>query len=373
MALQPLVGRGLLVPQMSGGYWGPETYATTDTIIDLDADEEEFQFIGRVSIDGHGSKTFGTSGSAIGWLPGSPITFASGSQLRVGVKQASSISVTAGPAARATIGAAAFDVYKELIGGTDTISVGTWRVDSMASGTPFTVSNGDLLCVAFHLNTTTGSPNISVRCVRPITQASQTAHTLVIAGPTYTAQRIYSPVMLTFDDGTLGWLQFTYLVNESEAATAAFGQNFIAGNLINLPFPCKIDGVVVVVSTSTNAADFAIQVWSNPLGATPVLESSVAVDANNVSSTAARVYACPLPSPIEFARNTNYIVGIKQTTATGVTTIQTVVPSANSHLKPLGQPESTAYTSNNGATFSQVSSTTRYKIAARISHLDDGA
>ena len=56
------------------------------------------------------------------WLPGASTTFNAVSTLRVGIKQASSVSTSAGPPARATTGAAAFDVHKDLVGGTDTIT-----------------------------------------------------------------------------------------------------------------------------------------------------------------------------------------------------------------------------------------------------------
>src|SRR5512139_19407 len=74
----------------------------------VDADEEEVQSIGTVRLPaGSGSKTFGTSGSAVQWIPGSSITFAANAVLRVGAKKASTIDAANGPPARATAGAAA--------------------------------------------------------------------------------------------------------------------------------------------------------------------------------------------------------------------------------------------------------------------------
>src|SRR6185503_5735076 len=77
----------------------------------LDADEEETQFIGRVCLAGGAAstKTFGTSGSKVGWLlGGGSVQLVATATLRVGVKKAATIDLANGPPARATIGAAAF-------------------------------------------------------------------------------------------------------------------------------------------------------------------------------------------------------------------------------------------------------------------------
>src|SRR4030095_1310880 len=142
MAFVNLTGAGPWIPAMSTGLWGGTSINNllgNDSCL-LDADEEEVQFIGRVTIDGGGAKTFGTSGSQISWLPGASITFAANSTVRVGIKN--SVDAGNGPPARATIGAAAFNVYDDLVGGTDTITSTTWRNDAMSAGTPFTITDG---------------------------------------------------------------------------------------------------------------------------------------------------------------------------------------------------------------------------------------
>ena len=94
------------------------------------------------------------------WLSGASIAFIATANLRIGVKKAASISTSAGPPARATAGAAAFDVYTDLVGGADTIASTTWRDEAMVSGTPFSVVNGDLIAIGFHLDITSGRQSV---------------------------------------------------------------------------------------------------------------------------------------------------------------------------------------------------------------------
>ena len=119
MALVPVGGAGLYMPTLPNFLSGTGVRGVLDVV--LDAHEEEFQVFANVTIAGGGTKTFGTAGSRLGWHVGvGPITFATGATLRVGVKQASKMDLVASASpARATLGAAAFDVATDLVGGVD--------------------------------------------------------------------------------------------------------------------------------------------------------------------------------------------------------------------------------------------------------------
>lgn len=372
MALQNLVGSGLWLPPMTGGINLTNVLGSTDTAL-LDADEEEFQIIGQVTIDGGGSKTFGGGSSAIGWLPGASITFGANSTVTVGVKKTASVDTANGPPARATIGAAAFDVYKALVGGTDTITATTWREDLMPSGTPYTVTDGDLMAVCFHLDTTSGSPSIKIRCGSITSVMGFPGCTLVTSGPTYTAVSAFPNVVLTFSDGTLGWITPTVAFSVVDANSATIGNTNIIGNIFQVPFPCKIDAIAATVFANAGG-NFALELWQTPLGGTPGLVESVAVDQNTYEiSGASRLTVCRLLTPRTIAANTDYLIGIKQTTATAVVGTQRDVSTA-AYFKTVGMgAECYAANSTAGATFAaQNSGKRRYGVWARISALDDG-
>lgn len=371
MTLVALNGDGIWFPTMIAGFANTNSIAVFDSVL-LDADEEEGQFIGSIHIDGGGSKTFGTSGSKIDWLPGASITFAATSTCTVGVKKAASIDTTNGQPPRATIGAAAFDVYKGLVGGTDTITSATWRSDSMASGTPFTVADGDLIAVCFHLDVTSGSPSIKVRSGTLSNALHSTSCTLVTSGPTYTIEAAAPNLILTFDDGTLGWLEPTYCFSVVDAVSSNIGNGNINANIVRVPFSCKIDAIAAVINPSSTSADFALELYSTPLG-TPSLVESVTQDGAITATNASRLVVRRLTTPRTLTIGTDYAVGVKQTSATALTVLQQDVNTAT-FLKTGGAgTETYAAISTGAATFAQQNSgKRRYKIWMRMSHLDDG-
>lgn len=370
MALQNLVGSGLWLPTVPLGFDSNNILAAND--ITLDADEEEVQYIGHVHIDGGGSKTFGTSGSKIGWLAGASITFAANSTLRVGVKKAATVDAANGPAARATIGAAAFDVYDDLVGGTDTISNTTWRDDAMSAGTPYTVADGELIAVCFHLDTTSGTPSVKVRSsVAFATGMGFPATTLITSGPTYTAQANGANIILIFDDGTLGWITQSSVFSVAGTSGGTIGDTNIHGNIFQVPFTCKIDALAATVTATTG--DFALDLYSTPLG-TPSLVESVAMDANIQGNVIAnRFNLVRLTTPRTLSINTDYAIGVRQTTATAVAAWYIDVSTA-AYLKAWGMgAECYGATSTAGATFAAANSgKRRYGIFARVCALDDG-
>jgi hypothetical protein len=369
MALQNLVGDGIWLPTLEAGFSGTGSLAGGDTAL-IDADQEEVQFIGQVTIDGGGSKTFGTSGSKIGWLPGPSITLAANSTCTVGVKTA--VDTSNGPPARATIGKAAFSVYKDLVGGTDTITSTTWREDAMASGTPFTVADGDLIAICFLLTTTSGSPSIKVRTLTPSTQFGFPACTLVTSGPTYTLLGALANAIIIFDDGAIGWFAGTIPCSAVDTTSATIGNTNIFGNIFRVPFTCKVDALSVTV-TPTAGADFAMELYSTPLG-TPATVESISVDQNLTTATAIKQFMRRLITPRTLTINTDYLVGVRQTTGTALTISQRDQSNA-SYFKPLGMgAECYAATSTAGATFAAINSgKRRYMAHVRICALDDGA
>lgn len=349
--------------------WGANTgvVTTADSLL-LDADEEEAQLFGRVYLAaGSGSKTFGTSGSKIGWWPGPTITFLSGSTLRVGVKRAATIDAANGPAARATIGAAAFDVYDDLVGGTDTITSTTWREDTMSAGTPFTVNHGDLISICFHLDTSSGSPAVRIRA-NSFAQGSFPCSTLVTSGPTYAGAG--APIaVLTFDDGTIGWLEGSFI--HSQASSETIGNTNLYGNIVRMPFACKVDAIAALLA-SAGSTDWDFGFYSTPLG-TPAAVSGGVVSVDPNVSSAGRTFIIPLASEITLAPGTDYALAIKQNSATAITAIWNDVDNA-SHLQANGL-DSTCYAAKStagGAFASQNSGKRRAAVWFRISQVDTG-
>lgn len=355
------------VPPNPWGTSGGGAFSASDVAL-LDADEEEYQIIGAVSIEGGGTATFGTS-STISWLPGASIAFVATANLRIGLK--TGISTTAGPPARATAGAAAFTVYKDLVGGVDTITSTTARTETMTSGTPFVVTDGDLVAICFHLDITSGTQSIKIRQAPQNTSTmGLPAHTLITAaGATFTAQQLISNVVITFDGGETGWIDQTVAFSANQATSGTIGNGNIKGNIFQVPFPCTLKAISAILAVN---GDFALDLYSTPLG-TPNLEATIACDANIAANASGRLYSRRLPTAVTLMADTDYCIGVRQTSATAQTVIMNDVAAAK-HWLPWGMgPECYAADSTAGATFSQVNSgLRRYAMYAMVIHLDDG-
>jgi hypothetical protein len=243
----------------------------------------------------------------------------------------------------------------------------------MSAGTPFTVADGDMLAVCFHLDTSSGTPSVKIRAGNTGSSILSPTTTLVTSGPTYTVQTSVPNLLITFDDGTLGWVSGTFVRSVFDAASGSIGNTNINGNVFQVPYACKIDAIAAVVTT-TGTTDFSLDLYSTPLG-TPSLVEGVAVDANQLSTTSApRLTLKQLTTPRTLTINTDYAVGVRQTTANAVTVHQYDVNDA-AHFKPNGMgAECYAAISTAGATFSaQNSGKRRYLVWARVCALDDGA
>ena len=372
MTLVALEGAGVWMPTMPAYLSGSAVLGHTDGIT-LDANGEEAQFIGTVTIDGGGSKTFGTS-SKLGWMPGAATVFATGSTLRLGVKQAADVNMSSGPPARATVGTAAFAVWDDLVGGTDTIPSVTWREDTMTAGTPFTVTDGDLLAICFSLTVSSGTPSVKVSGTSSGGgMTNSVTATLVTTGPAYAATLMLPNLLLSFDDGTLGWFEPAKLVSSSgDLTTGTIGNGNSLANIVQVPFPCQINAVAAVVATGSGGGDVALEVVGTPLG-TPTILDTVPIDANVMNVSTVRLIQKRLPASRTLTANTAYAISLKQTTGLAVTGVYFDVANG-AYFKPMGMGANCyAANSTGGATFvAQNSGLRRYHIWMRLSAVDDG-
>lgn len=374
MALQNLTGQGLWLPANSHGFSVNANWGVSDTGI-LANDLEELQIIGDIVTEDGRSHIFGNSGSAIEWMTGA-VTFNAVSTLTVGFKQASSIDAATGPPIRATTGKAAFDVYKDLVAGTDSLAATTARSDAMATlaASAITVNNGDQGCVSFFLSKASGTSSIVARQAANSQQFGYPGLTLVTAsGVTFTAQTQAPNVMLKFDDGYYGWI-FPSIPISAISSASPGGITNIVGNIIRVPFRCKVNAMMATLLLSANTQDFALDMYSTPLG-TPALMATAAIDANEVSNVASanRNYLKAFSTPQIMEANTDYCFGVRQTTANNILGVHYRDVFSTSWWQASGSgAECYAANSTAGATFaSQNSGKRRYAIWALVSALDN--
>lgn len=342
------------------------TWPNVADTLTVDADEEEAQVIGFVEWSDGGNHTFGTSGSGVAWLPGASITFQATATLRVGIK--SSLDNASGPPGRATAGAAAFAVYHDLVGGTDTITSTTWRTDNMSAGTPFTLNHNQLVAVCWHLDITANAQSVKVRQSTFVITGQMNSGLLITSGPTFTTAATRALVILIADDGTIGWIT-EGCAHTGASASENIGNGNIYGNQFIPTVPVTINGVALFV-TPAGTTNFDVGIWLASDPSTPL--SSVSVDPQNLSTTNQRIGAWPI-TPVNLSASTAYVIGCKQNSATSIAITRYDV-AATTHWPANGLDANyKAVKSTGGAAFAAENSSLRRMVAwARLSKFESG-
>lgn len=335
----------------------------------LDAANEACIMVGQVFTDDGGSHTIDTTGSSsLGWLTGS-LTFANaGTTVKVGL---AAVDTATGPPARAANVAdvITFDVSKSLTGGGGGITANAWQTHVPDAGTK-TIAHGDIVAFAVQMTARGGAD-----AVRPtmgsVALGGSTLPTVTgFTGAAYSLSSSYPNVVITFSDGTLGFLYGSnvFTTQNTTQTWNNTGTNEY-GNFFQMPVPVKIYGLTLNCAVSGDA-DFVL--YSDPLG-TPVAQKTCSVDLNTVgSATANKNFVVLFSSPYSTTASQPLAGIIKPTSATNVSSIYLTVNSS-SHQKAYSLGTN-CYAVNraSGAFAAQNSSKDRFAIGLLVGAFDLG-
>jgi hypothetical protein len=263
-------------------FWTNGTTSSTGSAIN--AANEAVHFVGQIMIEGGtaaGSKTLSAAGGGkILWRSQTVIAFSNaGTNLRIGLQD---LDVTSQPAH----GDGTFDVYADLVGGTDTIAGNDDFETAMESGTK-SLSQGDFVAVAFEFTSHGGSDYITILSEYNIFNAD-TVNGLPGVwhddGTPSTANGVPC-CAIQFDDGTLGWIAggtiAPFGISTSYNVNTSGADEF--GNLLTPPFDMVVSGVTF---SALIQDDLEICLYEDPLG-TPTLLEAISVDASGTISIGA--------------------------------------------------------------------------------------
>lgn len=341
--------------------------ATVGTAGTMDAAAEKVAFIGHCYIAGRpgSAKTISAAGGGSIAFYTSTVTFANGSTtLDIGIQD---VDITTGVPARPDD---SFDVKRTLTGGTDTITSSVWNSFAMTGGTGSkSITHGDLIAVVFDMTARGGTDSVIIR------GASATSHlpgTLVNTTGTWTVAGVIPMVMITFDDGTLAYLdggQLFYLTATESYADATNPDE--RGLIFQVPWDCKIDAFWAQIGGSANTADFNWVLYSDPLG-TPSAVTTLSIVAESLRATGdVRFYLRPLTSEISLTKDTNYVLAMKATGAGNVQLFSQTLPSADARQLLPGSTTVAKVTRNDASGAFSTTTTVVYQMGVRISQLHD--
>lgn len=229
----------------------------------LDASEEKMVVMGRIYIPGQAtSKTLSSAGGKIRVLPYTSPTWAtSGSTLRIGLQDP---DTTTGPVGRPD---GTFDVYGDIVQGTDAMPSDAPLVVTMSSGSK-TLSHGDLVAVVVDFVTRNGSDQVRFTGRNHArTGIGYPGGSKYTAG-SWTREDYVLTHLIEFDDGTFGIIDGG-LPDDTRTDYATVDNNDNPdeyGLIFQLPFPCDVNGLMCGIVPKGASADLTFKLYETPLG-----------------------------------------------------------------------------------------------------------
>jgi hypothetical protein len=335
----------------------------------IDAADEEVIFVGHINIDGAAtSKTISSAGGKIYWRSNTATWASAGSTVRVGLQD---VDTTNGPPPR---GDGTFDVHGDMVQGTNAIGASSWITTNMSTGTK-TLSHGDLVALVFKMTVRNGSDSVGVIGYSyGVAPAMPTA--LTFAPPsTYTAITGTCPnCVIEFDDGTLATFDqggfFSAVSTESFQDSTNPDER---GNIFQVPHNCKIDAIAAWFNGNAAAADFTLNLYSDPLG-TPSVVWSQTIDGELLGIGAGRksVWLIPAGSEPELLANTDYWIAAKATGSSNLSITPFTVANASYRRFLFNGLNTRKGVRNNSSGAATETTTVIYPMSVRISHYETG-
>jgi hypothetical protein len=341
----------------------------TTNLTTLDATAEKVAFIGHLFVEGRNASPHtisGAGGGSISWKAGT-VTFADGSStFEIGIQD---VDVTTGAPVRPD---GTFDVSAQLTGGGGGITTAVWNTTDMTQGTK-TLTHGDRIAVVFDFTNRAGSDSVIVTSANALAGG--------INGPVQFLTGSWaqgsgnSSVVIAFDDGVLGVIDlgFPILSSSNTNFTDATNPDEV-GILFQVPFDCKIDGIVPYTGSIDATTALIVTLYADPLGTPtavvgPTTYEAEAMAGPNVSAPSPILLA----TEVSLTKNTDYCLALRATGA-GNTPYSLVNLGHADHRKFYQGGTTLARVSrNNGSgSFSSTSTTSIPLHSVRISQVDDG-
>jgi hypothetical protein len=368
-----LPNSGIYFPGMPQWNFSQGTPGYSLANMTMDAAAEKVAFVGQLWLQDQGSgKSFsdgsisGTAGK-IYWMAGTA-TFANGStNLRIGVQDMDATDTTLPGQPDGN-----FDVYADLVGGTDTITSTAAQTTAMESGSK-TLSHGDIIAIVFDMTARGGADSVIVGAWS-VGGIAGFPYSLVNTTGTWGLQNASPNVVLEMDDGTLGFLDGAFPVWHYNGNNIAYNSGSSPkeyGLIFQVPFPCKVDAARMIAAFANGSADCEVILYSDPLG-TPSALHTQSIDASYMAGATARYATFAFGSEIELQANTNYGVVLKPTTGNNVTLGRWDVNSTPDKLLQMIGGANVKQVSRSSGAFTSTDSFVPM-IDVRISSLSDGA
>jgi hypothetical protein len=364
------IPRGLLFPAwLDLNYSGAVPAVGSASALNTAA--QKYAMIGRVSRVGRGSATISAAGGgSLIWRSGVTTWANAASAIDIGLQGVSSV---AGPVAQPD---GTYTVKKTQIGADGSIGSVATVTTSMTGGTgTATLTHGDFVSVVWDLTAVGGADSVVVQVGTVANTPSLPVAQRFASGAWSAAVGSLPNVVIVFDDGSLGTIDFTFPITAQATETFADATNpDERGQMFQLPWNCKVDGLWMFGGGTDTNSDFTIALYGDPLG-TPAELASVTVLGEHLVAGASRFVGFTLPTEVTLLANTDYAVAIKATGSTNARLTSIALIAAGHRALFPGGTTLAKVTRNGGAGAFTAESTplTMYMAGVRVSAVHSAA
>lgn len=277
---------------------------------------------------GGGTETCSSGGCEIGFVIGTTTFATAGSTIRCGLQDQAASGMPAH-------GDGTFDVYDDLVQGTDSMAAGAKTV-TMSSGSK-SVANGDLVAVVCNFTTRNGADSVQFAgSTRNSGNDAANLPVYVYENPagTYTSQQTGVNFWVKYDSGRYGFPIGAVF------ATQGLTQNYNNGsspsrygNIIKVPVPAKACGFSFNGSllAAGRTADVILNEEQADGTFTAIPGATVSLVADNTSSASNRTISHGFPSCVYLTAEKRYFLEIVPTTANNIA-VTYIVTASNAQL-----------------------------------------
>lgn len=312
--------------------WQPWTHSigsanTLSTTLTLDAAGEKAAFVGTLHINGQPTSAkncTAAGGCSIGWRAGAVSGFAGADDtMSIGIQDLSTSAGTP-PVPDET-----FNLNGDLVGNSNPPSANAWNTTDIGTdGADTSYNQGDNIAIVFDLTACNGCSVIVSTLV--LGGTFQFANTPLKTGGTWAIQTLAPNAIITFDDGSLGWITGSQVYSANSAV--AYNSGSVADEyaaIFTVPrSQVTAIGLWVSWQPGNTSADAELILYDNPLG-TPRALATITLDATQSTSTAiTRLYYGTFPTALALNPGGTYAVALRPTTATNVTLSKWTVSDA---------------------------------------------
>jgi len=274
-----------------------------------------------------------------------------------------------------------------LLGNGGGITSAAWNTVSMTGGSGSkTIAHGDLIAIRWDMTARAATDSViiatqAISVLAGSTTNPQRPQVLTKLAGTWADADLNPNVVITFDDGTLGILD--YCIPLTSGGTEAYADSDNPderGMIFQVPWDCKVDGFwghIGIASGTTS--DYTVTLYSDPLaagaGPTAISGAQVVVLAEQLGPVnSPRAVFMTLPAEISLTKNTDYCLAVRANGA-GNVQVSTGTLGNTAYRTFFGKGTSLRKgTRQNGAgAFAEEGTpVTVYQLGVRISSFDDG-